>query len=121
MCDVYLPPSGQRLAGAVRRLVGLLFGEPFVTPSKDEMGVWHAFAAKFRSSAAGRQVGAVLVDEDGELLATGCNDVPAPLGGQNWDGDEPDYRDSALGKDANDEHKFALAEELMGGLTRAGW
>lgn len=121
MCDVYLPSSGEDLDKGARRLVELLFAKPFVTPDRDEMGVWHAYAAKFRSSAAGRQVGAVIVDGDGELLATGCNDVPAPGGGQNWDGEPHDHRDFALGSDANDQHKFRLAEEMFAALVKAEW
>ena len=121
LCDVYLPTGGSELPESARRLVALLFGKPFVTPSRDEMGVWHAYAAKFRSSAAGRQVGAVITDQDGELLATGCNDVPIPFGGQNWDGDCDDHRDFALGHDANDKHKFAVAEEMLGELAKKGW
>jgi deoxycytidylate deaminase len=121
LCDVYLPTSQKDLEADARRLVELLFGRPFVTPTRDEMGVWHAYASKFRSSAAGRQVGAVIVDEHGEVLVTGCNDVPAPLGGQNWHGDDKDYRDFALGSDANDSKKFELTSEMLGELARAGW
>ena len=122
MCDVYLSTDKEALAGEAERLVRLLFGNPAVTPNRDEMGVWHAFAAKFRSSASGRQVGAVITDGDGEILVTGCNDVPMPGGGQNWDGESVrDHRDHALGYDANDRHKFKLTEELMEALKTAGW
>ena len=122
MCDVYLPASGDRLEASVRRLVGLMFGQPFITPSRDEMGAWHAYAAQFRSSAAGRQVGAAIVDADGEILATGCNDVPTPGGGQSWEGGADDHRDFAeMHKDANDSKKFELVSELLSELRDAGW
>lgn len=122
MCDVYLPASGDSLTMSARRLAGLMFGQPFITPSRDEMGVWHAYTAKFRSSAAGRQVGAAIIDGDGEVLATGCNDVPAPGGGQPWGGDAADYRDFAeIRADANDSKKFDLVREMLGELKDAGW
>lgn len=122
LCDVYLSTDRTDLKRGAERLIRLLFGDPVVTPNKDEMGVWHAFAAKFRSSAAGRQVGAVITDKDGEVLVTGCNDVPAPGGGQHWDGDSGhDLRDHAMGYDANDRHKFILATELMQALKSEQW
>ena len=40
------------------------------------------------------------------MVATGCNDVPAPGGGLYWPG-PADYRDHALGHDANERHKRA--------------
>lgn len=122
MCDVYLPASGDELTASVRRLVGLMFSQPFITPTRDEMGVWHAYAAQFRSSAAGRQVGAAIVDADGEVLATGCNDVPRPGGGQPWEGDKDDHRDFAeWQRDANDSKKFELVSELLSELKDAEW
>ena len=122
LCDVYLSTDKAAVTAGAERLVRLLFGNPAVTPNRDEMGVWHAYAAKFRSSASGRQVGAVITDRDGEILVTGCNDVPMPGGGQNWDGESVhDHRDQALGYDANDRHKFKLTEELLGALKSHGW
>jgi cytidine deaminase len=122
LCDVYLPVSGSQLTTRAERLVDLLFGDPFITPSRDEMGISHAYAAKFRSSAAGRQVGAALLDDQGELLATGCNDVPAPGGGQPWEDEPDDHRDFAeLHQDANEGKKFELTIELLGALRDERW
>lgn len=105
----------------VERLVELLLGAPFITPSRDEYGMFHAFAAKLRSSAAGRQVGAAIVDLDGEIVAVGCNDVPKPGGGQYWEGDKADRRDFQLGYDANDRGKFGVALDVLQGLAQARW
>jgi deoxycytidylate deaminase len=122
LCDVYLPVSGPELTHRAERLVDLLFGDPFITPSRDEMGISHAYAAKFRSSAGGRQVGAALLDDQGELLATGCNDVPAPGGGQSWEDEPDDHRDFAeLHQDANEGKKFELTVELLGALKDSLW
>lgn len=124
MCDAYIPIEPKSaIDKSVERLVSLLFGAPFITPTKDEMGVWYAFAAKHRSSASGRQVGAMVMDADGEVLVTGCNDAPKPLGGQNWDSDTSvkDHRDFALGYESNDRYKFIMTQELMSVLQSADW
>jgi len=63
---------------------------------------------------------------DGSLMHPRCRWIiaiaaPIPCGGQNWDGDRDDHRDFALGHDANDKHKFAVAEEMLGELAKRGW
>ena len=122
LADAFIPVGTPgSLRPVVTRLVDLLLGSPWITPTKQEQGMFYAWAAKFRSSAAGRQVGAAIVDQDGELVATGCNDVPKPHGGQYWPGDDPDRRDFQLGHDANDLGKFDMALRLLQDLSDAGW
>lgn len=113
--------SGYSIAGDVQRLVRLLFGAPFETPTRDEQAMFQAFGSRLRSSAGGRQVGAVAVDGDGELLVSGTNDVPKAGGGQYWSGDEPDHRDFQSGVDFNDQEKFQVALDLVDRLKQAGW
>ena len=122
LADVFLNiHPGAPVNEKVRRIVELLFGRPFHTPTRDEYGMYHAAAAAHRSSAAGRQVGAAAVDPDGELLVTGCNDVPKPGGGQYWPDDKPDYRDFVLGYDANDRMKYEIVADLLDRLQKADW
>lgn len=83
--------------------------------------MFHAHAAMFRSSAAGRQVGAVIVDDLGEVVTVGCNDVPRPHGGQFWPDDARDRRDFRLSTDANDAGKFDAVRELLTELANSGW
>ncbi|MDO9455265.1 deaminase [Nocardioides sp.] len=113
-CDAYvwLRP-GHDSNSAVARIVRVWFGEPFTTPSLDEQAMYHAFSAQFRSAAAGRQVGAAVVDASGEVLVTGTNDVPKPGGGQYWPGDEHDLRDYALEFEMNDRLKYELVADVM--------
>ncbi len=85
----------------VERLASLLFGQPFVTPTRDEVAMFHAHGAALRSSDAGRQVGAVIALPTGEILATGANEVPKFGGGEYWVGDDPDERDFIRGEDYN--------------------
>lgn len=106
---------------AVERLVHLLFGKPFLSPARDEQAMYLAWAHQFRSAASGRQVGAAVVDEDGEVLVLGTNDVPRPGGGQYWPGDDPDHRDFVYGYDGNDRMKYEVVGDLVQRLAGAGW
>lgn len=121
LADAFVSAKTLLEVPVVHRLVDLLLGEPFKTPSRDEQGMFHAWAAKFRSSAAGRQVGAAIVDQDGEIVAVGCNDVPRPGGGQYWEGDHDDRRDFVLRHDANDRGKFGMARDVLQRLADSGW
>ena len=69
------------LADKLRRLVELLFGGVMHRPELDERGLYHAHAASLRSSCLSRQVGASIIDKNGNLLAVGTNDVPKAKGG----------------------------------------
>jgi cytidine deaminase len=104
----------------VARIVDLLFGRSFITPTVDEQGINFASAARLRSADPGRQVGAAVVDMNGELIVTGCNDVPRPGGGQYWAGDDPDLRDFSLGWDSNNKLKMSLLIDLISRLGAKG-
>lgn len=117
---IWIEP-GRDASPDVRRIIELLFGKPFETPSRKEQGMYFAFAAQLRSAASGRQVGAAIVDADGELLVTGTNDVPKPGGGQYWSGDRPDHRDYATGGEANDHQKYLVVQDAIQRLESANW
>jgi deoxycytidylate deaminase len=122
LADVFLwVKEGESTTVDVRRFVDLWFGKPFETPTKDEQAMFHAFAAQFRSAASGRQVGACLIDEEGELIVTGTNEVPKAGGGQYWPDDSPDYRDYAFKHDANDRQKYLIVQDLLEKLKSDGW
>ena len=97
MADVFVnvdDPEGFR--GATERFVDLIFGRPFVTPTRDEYAMFHARAAALRSADRSRQVGAVIATRDGDVIAVGSNEVPKAGGGLYWAGDSPDLRDFQL-------------------------
>lgn len=123
LADAYVAlKSGLPITDDISRIVRLLFGAPFETPTRDEQAMFQAFGARLRSSAGGRQVGAVAIDSDGELLAGGTNDVPRAGGGQYWTGDQPDHRDFQLGADFNDQEKLQLVSNLLDRLKdSSGW
>jgi deoxycytidylate deaminase/energy-coupling factor transporter ATP-binding protein EcfA2 len=63
------------------RLVDILTHRRIVRPRPGEMGMFHAYGARMRSSCLSRQVGAALIDRSGTLIATGTNEVPRAGGG----------------------------------------
>jgi deoxycytidylate deaminase len=65
----------------VKRLLDLIHGDTSVSPTDHEQGMYVAYAAGLRSACLSRQVGAALADPRGEIISTGCNDVPRAGGG----------------------------------------
>jgi deoxycytidylate deaminase len=121
--DVFLK-AGPKLRVDARRFIQLLFGAPYLTPTVDEFLMFHARATAQRSADLSRQVGAVVATKKGEILATGCNEVPRAGGGFNWDdvaGSDRDYRDYRLGQDAAAAAKKEIVTELMQALSNARW
>jgi deoxycytidylate deaminase len=78
-----------------------------------------AYSASLRSAQLGRQVGAAITSEDGDILAVGCNEVPKAGGGQYWDKDEGDERDHVKGHDSNDLRRKAILDEVMAQLPES--
>lgn len=103
------------------RLVELLFGHPFRSPTRDEVAMALAFTSARRSADLSRQVGAAIVAADGEVVALGCNEVPKPRGGVYWDGDDPDLRDYRQGSDPNAIVGRELLLEIFASLKEQGW
>lgn len=63
------------------RLVDILTHQKVRRPRPNETAMYHAHGARMRSSCLSRQVGAALLDEKGNVLATGTNEVPRAGGG----------------------------------------
>lgn len=85
----------------VDRFVKLLFNAPFETPTREEQGMAMAYLLSLRSADISRQVGAVIIDDDGNILSTGCNEVPKFGGGLYWHDTTPDLRDYKLCNQGN--------------------
>lgn len=66
---------------SIKRFVSLIHGDKGKTPDCLEIGMYAAYAAGLRSACLSRQVGAAITNKAGEIIATGCNDVPSPFGG----------------------------------------
>jgi deoxycytidylate deaminase len=106
------------------RYLRLLFGDPFVTPTSDEYGMFHAKAASLRSADLSRQVGAMILSANGSHLAAGCNEVPMSGGGHYWPDIDPesrDDRDFRYGSDKNAMMKLEMLEEVVAVLKERQW
>jgi len=104
----------------IERIVDLLFGQPFITPTFGEYAMFQAFSTSLRSADLSRQIGAVIC-KNNEILATGANDCPAPGGGLYWykydkekgiyeDGNGREYK---KGHDSNKEQIKIISDEII--------
>lgn len=113
LADVFIrqEPEHRKTIAQLERFLRLVFGAIDETPTPDEHAMFLAYASSLRSADLSRQVGAVVWKERVGVVGTGCNDVPAAGGGLYWPG-PTDQRDHALGHDANERHKRAIADEV---------
>lgn len=105
----------------INRIVDLIFGKPFETPTFDEYAMFQAFSASLRSADLSRQVGAA-ISVNRDIVAIGANDCPKPEGGLFWrevDSETGEYydeeggRDYTTGKDMN----TCVRNELFNGVA----
>jgi deoxycytidylate deaminase len=117
MSDYFVRNSNdntQELKKPLERFIGLVHGENGITPTINERGMYAAFSAALRSACLSRQVGASIIDEHGNIISTGCNDVPKPGGGLYETG-QTDNR--CVFKEGgicfNDKYKDKLRDEIL--------
>lgn len=111
--------AGENWRPQLARFLRGIFGAPFISPSADEEAMRIAHAAALRSTAIGRQVGAVIIPPAGAPILTGTNEVPRPGGGQYWEGDSPDHRDFTSGSDPNPDFTERVLREVFERLASA--
>jgi deoxycytidylate deaminase len=118
---ISLGHSDDKLHGDLWRVLDLIFGRPYVTPTFDEYAMFMAFSAALRSADLSRQVGAVVAQRQ-NIVATGANDVPEAGGGLYWPNynltgteieDKRDGRDYMRGFDSNAKEKRAMIDEIV--------
>jgi deoxycytidylate deaminase len=109
-----------KLTQQIGRLVRLTFGDPYISPTIDEQTMFFAQAAAYRSLDLSRQVGAAIVDVAGNVLATGCNEVPKPGGGLYWPEEGDCHRDFERGGDSNNDVKRELLVDALKRLSDSG-
>jgi deoxycytidylate deaminase len=93
------------------RFIELVFGNTKLSPSREEYYMHLAASSAAMSSDLSRQVGAVLVSHENELIGMGHNEVPKAKGGQYAVGDVPDERDEKIGHDPNHKRREELLQE----------
>ncbi|WP_020585685.1 AAA family ATPase [Desulfobacter curvatus] len=96
-----------------QRLIDLLFGSDSNQPTFHERNMHIAYSASNSSFCLSRQVGAAIVDQNGNILGVGHNDVPKAMGGLYTNGDVDDRRCFAVGdrrciNDTNKEERYDL-------------
>lgn len=101
------------LKNTVNIFLRTIFGDPFRTPTKEELNMFMAKGISLRSSDLSRQVGAVICNDDGEVLSFGCNEVPRFGGGYYWAGDKKDFRDFQKNIDSNYNYKCEITEQII--------
>jgi len=76
------------------RLVKVVTHAELIRPSVAETAMYHAFSAQMQSACLSRQVGAAVVDTNGNVLATGTNEAPKAGGGVYGESFEEERQDS---------------------------
>lgn len=113
LADAYITTDDtSRLSDQLTRIIDILFSKPVASPTAEEYAMFMAYAASLRSADLSRQVGAVVVNQQGDIVSTGANDVPKQGGGLYWPG-EGDQRDHVRGFDYNERHKKEIAKEVV--------
>lgn len=69
------------VAEKLSRLIKIIRHSEVIRPDQSETAMLHAHTAALRSACLSRQVGAALVDRYGNVVSTGCNEVPRAGGG----------------------------------------
>lgn len=121
LADVYVDMSDDgEPERELERFFDALLGDPFVSPTKAEYAMFHAYATGLRSVDLSRQVGAAIISDSADVLSVGCNEVPAYGGGAYWPGDVPDGRDFAQGGDPNAKLRRVLVDQVRAALVANG-
>jgi cytidine deaminase len=122
LSDLFVDASDEEaLRESIDRFIELLFGHPNYTPTRDEYAMFHAYAEATISSSLSRQVGASIATHDGQIVSSGTNEVPKPLGGIYWEKDLEDDRDFRRGFDSNEFTKNEILYEVFQKLKKDGW
>lgn len=102
------------LSEKINRFISLIHGVNGLTPSLNEKGMFYAYTSSLQSACLSRQVGAAILDKDGNIIATGRNDVPKFKGGlYSYEDRDKDYRCIHKGaKCYNDTYKKKIKESI---------
>lgn len=100
------------LKNDIQRFVEIIFNNPFITPTKEEAGMMYAYYSSLRSSDLSRQVGACILDDDGNVLTLGLNEVPKFGGGLHWHDTHPDKRDFQCTDDNNEPIYYGVKKSI---------
>ncbi|BDQ37863.1 deoxycytidylate deaminase [Pseudodesulfovibrio nedwellii] len=107
--------DSKEIKASLVRFVDLILGANTITPTVEEYGMALAYSSSLRSGCISRQVGAAIV-KDGDVIATGRNDVPRYDGGLYTATDSPDGRCFKWGTETcrNDVKKQVMKRKMLG-------
>ncbi len=131
MADFYLDNTESRtlendrsnkawdIPGQLSRLLKIISHGEIQRPTSEETAMYVAHGAKLRSACLSRQVGASLIDDYGNIVSTGTNEVPRSGGGVY--GESPDTDGSFDGRCnvfkgfcRNTDEQNKMIDELLG-------
>lgn len=123
MADFFvdLGADNDKLENDLWRILEIIFGSPYKTPTFDEFAMFMAFSSSLRSADLSRQVGAVISKEN-QIISTGANDIPKFGGGLYWSQynattkkieDKSDGRDYMRGEDSNSVEKKKIIDSIL--------
>lgn len=106
--------SVSNLAAPCQRFAALVHGKNGITPTTDESGMYAAYSASLKSACLSRQVGAAIVNKEGNVISLGWNDVPKFGGGLYTSDIQNDQRCIYHGaKCYNDIQKTYLIDDIV--------
>jgi len=115
--------NADELSSSIVRFLELLFRVKIHTPTNDEQGMYAAMSAAMGSACLSRQVGAAILDTNGNIIADGKNDVPKFGGGTygEYDGRKDKRCYAVTGKKChNDYEKNDLMNEIVDQISSLG-
>lgn len=122
LADVFVRTESPRaIREALVRFIEILFGFPFHTPTRDELGMMHARVSALRSADLSRQVGSAIATSAGDIVSLGTNEVPAYGGGVYWPDSDRDGRDFQKGSDTSFEMRRLLLADALQRIEKMGW
>lgn len=122
-CDFFLrvdSATDSQRNTRVRRFLELMLGTKIITPTINERAMYAAYSAARNSACLSRQVGAAITNAEGEILASGWNDVPKAFGGLYHTVDQNSSNDDDRrcwnvegGRCFNDDEKTIIASAMV--------
>ncbi|MEV0265872.1 hypothetical protein AB0I49_31690 [Streptomyces sp. NPDC050617] len=112
LADYVVAPEGDGRPG-LDGAAATLAGGPDLRPNRYEHAMFLAEAQAGRSAGMRGSVGCALLDEVGDVIALGTNEVPRAGGGQYWADSPDDARDLLGGVDPAHEAKVALVRAVL--------
>ncbi|WP_236180928.1 anti-phage dCTP deaminase [Pseudomonas mosselii] len=129
-CDFFLrvdSATDSQRNTRVRRFLELMLGTRIITPTVNERAMYAAYSAARNSACLSRQVGAAITNSEGEILASGWNDVPKAFGGLYHTADQNSSTDEDRrcwniegGRCFNDAEKTDIANAMVDRLIANG-